>query len=313
MKVFYSWQSDLDKESNHFFLRDRLKEVIKEINGNLLLPVRLDHDTKDESGSPEIKQTIFNKIDSTDIFISDVSIINQKTNHRKSPNPNVLIELGYAIPKIGWSQIILLYNEFYGNENDLPFDIRGRRLLKYSISPDDSKSKTKKSEIRQKLSNAIKAILFDLDKKQIEIKEEEDIELKMTFHEAIIDRDYIYKCFLKLTFTFINLTKRNLSNLIFETTINNQKIPKLSEETNATFYSGKPINIDFSVPLNDISGVLNFEVRFATDEIPFKIKKRSIQISQKSRLKMTGQSAAMENYCEIKEIKPVTKRVDNSD
>jgi len=306
MKIFYSWQSDLDKKSNQYFLKDRLKEVIKGINGNLFSPVRLDHDTKNESGSPEIKQTIFNKIDSTDIFISDVSIINQDSGHRKSPNPNVLIELGYAIPKIGWSQIILLYNEHYGHENDLPFDIRGRRLVKYSIKPDDTKSKLKQAEIKEKLSNAIKAILFDLNHKQSKIKEVNDIEATIAFTEAIFDENHKYECNLKMSFTFANMSKLNLNNLVFETTMNGIKIPKLSRETNKVFYSGKPINYDLSVPLNDISSNLNFEVRYATDEVPFNTKKVSIQVSRENRIKRMGKAVASENYYKITEIKPET-------
>ena len=75
------------------------------------------------------------KINKSQIFIADVSIINYKSEHdKKTPNPNVLFELGYAIALLGEKNTICVFNSESGNIQDLPFDIRGLRIQPYKIS-----------------------------------------------------------------------------------------------------------------------------------------------------------------------------------
>ncbi len=66
-------------------------------------------------------------------------------NDNHVPNPNVLIELGYAIKVLGWSKIICLFNSETGNIEDLPFDINHNRVTPYS--PGSSGEKDKLAEI----------------------------------------------------------------------------------------------------------------------------------------------------------------------
>ena len=79
---------------------------------------RLDHDTKGVSGVPAIGDTILAKIDRCGIFLADVSIIGKAKvasgATKYSPNPNVLLELGYAAARIGWGRIVLVMNSHYG-------------------------------------------------------------------------------------------------------------------------------------------------------------------------------------------------------
>lgn len=70
----------------------------------------LESDSRNEIGTPDLSATIFNKIDCCDIFVADISLINPKTNERITPNPNVMIELGYAAKALGWSNILCVYN-----------------------------------------------------------------------------------------------------------------------------------------------------------------------------------------------------------
>ena len=39
--------------------------------------------------------------------MADVTIINHDYTGRKTPNPNVMLELGYAIKALGWQRILL--------------------------------------------------------------------------------------------------------------------------------------------------------------------------------------------------------------
>lgn len=163
-KVFYSWQSDLPKNETSSFIQkcinDAIKKASKAANG---IEIIADRDTKGLTGSPTIPQTILEKIDECEIFIADISLVNKykscavnrvelqvdtKENDADSPeneneeiekgikytpNPNVLIELGYAIKRLGWSRIICFINTDYGRIEDLPFDIDHQRVTDYSL------------------------------------------------------------------------------------------------------------------------------------------------------------------------------------
>ncbi|CDN11831.1 MAG: hypothetical protein HRU34_00290 [Richelia sp.] len=93
----------------------------------------LDRDTRGVPGSPDIANTIFDKIEQAQVFVCDVSIINQNSEYRATPNPNVLIELGYAVKTLGWGKIIIVINTAFGTIEELPFDIRMRRVTNYHI------------------------------------------------------------------------------------------------------------------------------------------------------------------------------------
>ena len=104
-----------------------MKKAIRQLNGapDTDLLIRLDSDTQGIPGSPDIAQAIFDKIDTCQVFVCDISIINAESSGRKTPNPNVLIELGYAVKRLSWDRIICVFNEISGKvPDDLPFDLR---------------------------------------------------------------------------------------------------------------------------------------------------------------------------------------------
>ena len=154
--VFYSWQSDSDEKANRYFIKDCLKKAIREINKDVSvrLEVRFDHDTKDTPGSPDISHVIFDKITNSNIFVGDISIVH-KNPKRHFPNPNVLIEFGYALRHLGWENVIGVFNSAYGKVEDLPFDLNHRRPLIYYCT----KEKKEKNELAKALQIAIQAII----------------------------------------------------------------------------------------------------------------------------------------------------------
>ncbi|NES73742.1 MAG: nucleotide-binding protein, partial [Okeania sp. SIO2D1] len=97
----------------------------------------IDRDTQNVAGSPDIVKTIFEKIDEAQIFVCDVSIINKDANSRPTPNPNVLIELGYAMKTLGEGKIIMVMNTAFGTPEQLPFDLRMRRVIRYNMPVDN--------------------------------------------------------------------------------------------------------------------------------------------------------------------------------
>lgn len=143
--MFYSWQSDLPNNSNRSFINDAIKKAINKLSYEIKVFAEYDRDTLGTTGSPDISDTIFTKINKSDIFICDISIINKDYPGRKTPNPNVLVELGYAAKALGWEKVICLFNKKYGELTDVPFDINHRRILVYDS--DKANEKQRVSEI----------------------------------------------------------------------------------------------------------------------------------------------------------------------
>lgn len=131
--IFYSWQSDLPNNTNRSFIQQALEKAAKAIRNDQDLTVDpvIDRNTAGVPGSPDISSTILGKIDACQVFVCDVSIINSEAGNqtRLSPNPNVLIELGYAIGVLGSDRVIMVMNSAFGIREQLPFDLRLKRVI----------------------------------------------------------------------------------------------------------------------------------------------------------------------------------------
>ncbi len=149
--VFYSWQKDSPPSTNRNFIQSALEKAIKELNRDkeIILDVRLEKDTEGVAGSPDIAHTIFDKISNSHIFVGDVSIINSDENPKRlTPNPNVLVELGFAARHLDWDRIICVFNTAYGTIENLPFDLRPRRILPYKATTEEGDKNFLKSQLQ---------------------------------------------------------------------------------------------------------------------------------------------------------------------
>lgn len=164
-KVFYSWQSDLPNSTNRSFIQKALEEAAKSIRSDDSIEIDpvIDRDTAGVPGSPDIANTIFSKIDGSDIFACDVSIINQGDNSRPTPNPNVLIELGYALKELKSKRIIMIMNTDSGGPELLPFDLSKKRVSTYCINENNENKSKERKKLTQILDNAIRTILSHAD------------------------------------------------------------------------------------------------------------------------------------------------------
>lgn len=129
--IFYSWQNDLDSKTHRYFIEKCLKKALTDLEKDATIYMSYDRDTKGINGSPDITATIFDKIDKCVLFVCDVSIVNSNAVGRKMPNPNVLVELGYAASKLGWDRIICLFDGNTGDIEELPFDLRQKRVTPF--------------------------------------------------------------------------------------------------------------------------------------------------------------------------------------
>ena len=171
-RIFYSWQSDLPNATNRGFIQGALEQAAKSIrsDGTLAVEPVVDRDTQGAPGSPDISATIFEKIDTSSVFVADVSNIAPAGNSggllslfrskraRPVPNPNVLVELGYAVGKLGWSRIVLVLNTAFGPVEQLPFDLRQRRVCCYRSSPGD----TERAPERKRLAGVLRGTLVEV-------------------------------------------------------------------------------------------------------------------------------------------------------
>ena len=142
--IFYSWQSDLKPSQYRYFIEKCLKNALNELEHDANIYMEFDRDTFGMNGSPDITQTIFDKIDKSVLFVCDISIVSSLET-KKTPNPNVLIELGYALSKLGWEHIICLFDGNTGSINDLPFDLRQKRITVFN--PENPKEEKRITDI----------------------------------------------------------------------------------------------------------------------------------------------------------------------
>jgi hypothetical protein len=157
--LFYAWQSDTPSTVNRNFIEDAAQKALKRVakSGILEASPRLDKDTQDVPGIPDIANTILDKIQNASVFLADVTYSGKScsTEHEEPkvpkllPNPNVMLEFGYALATLGANRIIHVLNTHYGDSRDLPFDLQNRRWpIPYRLTPDASQEERKEEKAR---------------------------------------------------------------------------------------------------------------------------------------------------------------------
>lgn len=143
--IFYSWQSDAPNNVNRSLVERALELAVRDLNADIVEAereeVELTQDTQGVPGTPDIAATIFAKIESCKVFVCDVSLVltgeKSKGGTRLCPNPNVMLELGYAMKALGQDRILMVCNTAFGRIEDLPFDLRGKRPVPYRAQGTD--------------------------------------------------------------------------------------------------------------------------------------------------------------------------------
>ena len=75
--LFYAWQSDTPQKAARYLIRDAAKRALNRLTIDATVDdsPRLDSDTQEVAGTPEIANTIFNKIDACGLFLADVTFV----------------------------------------------------------------------------------------------------------------------------------------------------------------------------------------------------------------------------------------------
>lgn len=126
--------------------------------------LEVDKDTRNVPGSPPIFDTIRRKIECAAVFVPDLTFVCRRSDGTLVPNPNVLIEYGYALKSLTHHRIIGVMNKAYGEPSraSLPFDLAHHRFpITYDL-PEDASNETRKGEearLGKTLETALRQVL----------------------------------------------------------------------------------------------------------------------------------------------------------
>jgi nucleoside 2-deoxyribosyltransferase len=155
LTIFYSWQSNLRRNRN--FLNTALEKALKTLNkDDPSRHLELDEGARNTPGAQNIAETILRKIDRAAVFVADVTLVASTPDY--IPNPNVMLETGYALARLGPHRVITVVNEAYGDVEQLPFDLSYRHALTYTWSEEEDPAEVR-TEVVGKLVGAIREAL----------------------------------------------------------------------------------------------------------------------------------------------------------
>jgi hypothetical protein len=152
MKIFWPWQSDTPGKIGRHFVRAALSLAIEALKqapdveeptaAETREGLHLDQDRQGVPGSPDLAQTIFEKIERSAVFVADVTLVGASDNGSKRlMNSNVAIEYGHAHHALGSEAILMVQNMHYGNRDALPFDLKHKAgPIQFNLAPDAKKA-----------------------------------------------------------------------------------------------------------------------------------------------------------------------------
>lgn len=182
MKIFWSWQSDTPGKTGRHFVRaalleainvlkqpDEIEEPTQAVNRE---SVHLDQDRQGVTGSPGLADTIKKKIEASTVFVADITPVSRIPKRRgvegsrvkRNMNPNVAIELGYALHALGEERVLLVLNQHYGGREFIPFDLQHLGgPIAYNLGPNTPSADiaAEQLDLRSQFATALRGFLRD--------------------------------------------------------------------------------------------------------------------------------------------------------
>lgn len=186
VRVFFSWQSDTPADRGRALIERALRRATAAVAADTTIPFRpdVDQDTRGVPGTPAMVAAILRKIDTCSVFVADVTLTFQRAErNRKSPNPNVLLELGYALRRLGPERVLIVVDTDHGGPEQLPFDLRGSRAITYSSADDPDGAE---EQLARDLAEGI-ALIFRVVGPPADIVP--PVQLDLEFSKERIERD----------------------------------------------------------------------------------------------------------------------------
>ena len=231
-KVFFAFQMDTDDKFGKGFIHVAIDIAIQKFASEGI-DVSLDFGFRGTPGTPLLIEEMLRKSSEADMVIVDLTFTSSKAWHeskkwkvcgkeirfleiksdKKSSNPNVLLETGYAWAKKGTYRTLVVMNEAFGSPDELPVDLKGFRWgITYNLN---EKTYDKRKEVRKQLANDLYIAIKAAIKSEVKYQNEK---WKPIYVKSEWDTDHSYPYFLteKLKtkiLEFRNLIEKNKGNI----------------------------------------------------------------------------------------------------
>ncbi len=169
--IFFSWQSDTQTLTGRNLVERALQRAIATVAADADIDpadreLAVDRDSAGVPGSPPLVETIFGKVDRAAAFLSDLTYVAERIDGRRMPNPNVLLEHGWALRSLSWRRVFSVMNVARGHPDDhpLPFDLQHFKRPVFYDCPDDADEDTRRAAregLTRQFVSALRAILDD--------------------------------------------------------------------------------------------------------------------------------------------------------
>lgn len=162
--IFFSWQSDTPARIGSDFVEEALGLAVLRLAEDAKIErairdegLMVDRDTQGVPGVPPIVDTIFDKIAVATIFVPDLTFVGKRMDRRPTPNPNVLVEYGWALKGLRYARIIPVMNVAFGEPTaaTMPFDMRHPRHPKCTYCLPKGASERRRREELAKLAGSL--------------------------------------------------------------------------------------------------------------------------------------------------------------
>lgn len=171
--VFFAYQSDIDDKYCKGFIQSAAQMAIDRLmkNGKKVI---FDYGFRGTPGTPILIEEMLAKSQNSDMVLVDLTYTSSKNwfytkeyvkfsgknlkvksikNDKKSSNPNVLLETGYAWAHKGYHRTLAVMNTAFGKPDELNVDFQGFRWpITYHL---DNKNYNTRKDVRKSLSDAL--------------------------------------------------------------------------------------------------------------------------------------------------------------
>jgi hypothetical protein len=169
--IFFSWQSDTPTLTGRNLIERALQRAIAVVAADTDIDpanrdLTVDRDSVGVPGSPPLVETIFGKVDCAAAFLSDLTYVATRKDGRRMPNPNVLLEHGWALKALSWRRVFSVMNIAQGHPDDhpLPFDLQHFKRPIFYDCPDNADENARRAArdgLTRQFVTALRAILDD--------------------------------------------------------------------------------------------------------------------------------------------------------
>lgn len=272
-KIFYSYQSDISKKLNQFFIREAINLAIDRIKDYDIEP--LIEGFYGKGGNPPLAETMLEQSRDADIFIGDVTFTSSKIWQSKgvafnedansylieiekpvdlkpAPNPNVLLETGYSWALKTYERTILVMNTAFDIPSRLPVDMKNIRWpITYNLSEERLAKVSKYRKELENLTIALEEAIRDAINSSIQYQEKILSPLQ-TYHSwaTLYRTSFILRNKTKTIITelreligndnkpvrIVGPSKSGMSRLLFELFRKNEDLEENSEYLNRIVY-----------------------------------------------------------------------------